>query len=82
VSVDSGSYRDPKEVAAALLNDPLIVARAKLAAAGVSATDIAAVDAAISTEIDAALAFAEASPWPVASEAYEDIMNTGAGVWL
>jgi acetoin:2,6-dichlorophenolindophenol oxidoreductase subunit alpha len=82
VSVDPGTYRDPKEVEAALLKDPLIVARAKLAAAGVLASDIAAVDAAIAAEIQAALAFAEASPWPVASDAYEDIMNTGAGVWL
>lgn len=81
VSVDPGTYRDPAEVAAALLKDPLIVARARLAAAGVAAAEIAAIDSEVQAEIDAALAFAEASPWPVASDAYQDIINTGAGVW-
>ena len=81
VSVDAGTYRDPKEVAAALLKDPLIVARAKLAALGATTAEIAAIDTEVQSEIDAALAFAESSPWPVASDAYQDIINTGAGVW-
>jgi acetoin:2,6-dichlorophenolindophenol oxidoreductase subunit alpha len=82
VSVDPGTYRDPKEVEAALLKDPMIVARAKLTALGVTAADIAAVDAEVKAEIDAALQTAEAAPWPVVADAYEDIMTTGAGVWL
>ena len=82
VSVDPGTYRDAAEVAAALLKDPLIVARAKLASLGVPAADIAAVDADVKAEIDAALQTAEAAPWPVVDDAYEDIMTTGAGVWL
>ena len=82
VSVDPGTYRDAKEVEAALLKDPLIVARAKLASLGVPAADIAAVDADVKAEIDAALQTAEAAPWPVVDDAYEDIMTTGAGVWL
>ena len=82
VSVDPGTYRDPKEVEAALLRDPLMVARAKLASLGVSASDIAAIDAAVTTEIDTALQTAEAAPWPEVADAYEDIMTTGAGVWL
>ena len=81
VSVDAGTYRDPQEVAAALLKDPLIVARAKLAAAGVAPAELAAIDNDVQAEIDAALVFAEASPWPVASDAYQDIINTGSGVW-
>jgi acetoin:2,6-dichlorophenolindophenol oxidoreductase subunit alpha len=81
VSVDPGTYRDPAEVAAALLKDPLIVARARLAAAGLAAAEIAAIDTEVQAEIDAVLAFAEASPWPVASDAYQDIINTGSGVW-
>ena len=32
-------------------------------------------------EIDAALQAAEAAPWPEPAAAYDDIMNTGAGVW-
>jgi acetoin:2,6-dichlorophenolindophenol oxidoreductase subunit alpha len=82
VSVDPGTYRDPKEVEAALLKDPLIVARARLASLGISASDIAAIDAEVKTEIDTALQTAEAAPWPVVADAYEDIMTTGAGVWL
>lgn len=82
VSVDPGTYRDAKEVEAALLKDPLIVARARLAALGVTAADVAAMDAEVKTEIDDALQTAEAAPWPVVADAYEDIMTTGAGVWL
>ena len=82
VSVDPGTYRNAEEVKAALLKDPLLVAWARLAALGVSASDIAAVAAEVKTEIDSALQTAEAAPWPVVAEAYEDIMTTGAGVWL
>ena len=82
VSVDSGTYRDAQEVEAALLKDPLIVARTKLASLGVSSVDIAAIDAEVKAEIDAVLKTAEAAPWPVAGDAYADVMTTGAGVWL
>jgi len=82
VSVDPGTYRDAEEVAEALLKDPLIVTRARLASLGMAASDIAAVDAEVKFEIDAALQTAEAAPWPVVGDAYEDIMTTGAGVWL
>ena len=82
VSVDPGTYRDAKEVEAALLKDPLIVARARLSILGITDTAIASVDAEVKTEIEAALKTAEAAPWPEAADAYEDIMTTGAGVWL
>ena len=82
VSVDPGTYRDAKEVEAALLKDPLIVARVRLATLGISDAAIAAVDAEIKSEIDTALQTAQTAPWPVVADAYEDIMTTGAGVWL
>jgi TPP-dependent pyruvate/acetoin dehydrogenase alpha subunit len=81
VSVDPGTYRDPAEVQAALADDPLLRARQRLLALGASAGDIDAVDAAAKAEIDRALAAAEAAPWPEPAAAYEDIMDTGAGVW-
>ncbi len=81
VSVDPGSYRDPAEVEAALLKDPLLVAKARLAAMGCPADELAAIDAQVSAEIDEALRVAEAAPWPQTSDAYQDIMTTGAGVW-
>ena len=80
-SVDSGTYRDPQEVAAALRFDPLVVARGKLASRRVPLADIDGLDAAAQAEIDAALRAAEAAPWPDASQAYEDVVTTGAGVW-
>ena len=81
VSVDTGTYRDQQEVEAALLKDPLIMARAMLADLGVPEASIALIDAEVTAEIAAALQTAEAAPWPVAADAYEDIMTTGAGVW-
>ena len=81
VSVDPGTYRDPAEVAAAQLNDPLLIAQRQLRSAGVTQGDIDAIDREAQAEIDSALQAAEAAPWPEASAAYDDIMNSGAGVW-
>ncbi|MBI5718331.1 MAG: thiamine pyrophosphate-dependent dehydrogenase E1 component subunit alpha [Burkholderiales bacterium] len=81
VSVDPGTYRDPAEVQAALARDPVRLARERLLAAGAGAhvVDRAMQDA--EAEIQAAMAAAAAAPWPEPAAAYEDIMNTGAGVW-
>lgn len=81
VSVDPGTYRDAAEVAAAKLRDPVLLAAAALIASGVSAADIAQINAEAHSEIAAALRDAANAPWPLVAEAYEDIMNTGAGVW-
>ena len=81
VSVDPGTYRDPAEVAAARLNDPLLIAQRRLRSAGVTQGDIDAIDREAQAEIDGALQAAEAAPWPEAAAAYDDIMNSGAGVW-
>ena len=81
VSVDPGTYRDPDEVAAALRLDPLLVARGKLLSQGVAASDVDTIDAAAQAEIDHALEVAEAAPLPAVASAYEDILDTGAGVW-
>jgi acetoin:2,6-dichlorophenolindophenol oxidoreductase subunit alpha len=81
VSVDTAPYRDPNEVAAALLNDPLLNTRQQLLALGVPTTTIDAIDDAVKIEINSALEVAQAAPWPVISDAYEDIISTGSGVW-
>jgi TPP-dependent pyruvate/acetoin dehydrogenase alpha subunit len=81
VSVDPGTYRDAAEVQAAKLNDPLLITRRQLLEQGATATDIDAIDRAAQAEIEHALQVAEAAPWPEAAAAYEDIMNSGAGVW-
>ena len=81
VSVDPGTYRDAAEVAAAKGNDPLGVTRRQLLAAGIAQAEIDAIDRAALAEIEHAMQVAEAAPWPEASAAYEDVMNSGAGVW-
>lgn len=81
VSVDPGSYRDPAEVARALEFDPLVLARKRLVASGTRAAEVDAIDAEAHAEIEAALAVADAAPWPQASDAFEDVVTTGAGTW-
>jgi len=81
VSVDPGSYRHADEVAAAQAREPLVLMRQRLLALGHSAQVVAAIDAAAKAEIDTALRLAQDAPWPETSAAYEDIMDTGAGVW-
>ena len=81
VSVDPGTYRDAAEVAAARLNDPLLITRRQLLELGAAPSNIDAIDREAQTEIDHAMQVAEAAPWPEASAAYDDIMNSGAGVW-
>ena len=82
VSVDPGTYRDPKEVEEAIQNDPLKATRNKLIKVGVPAAQVDAIEVAAQQEIADALSVAEAAPWPVVADAYEDIMNTSAGVWV
>ena len=81
VSVDTGSYRNADEVAAARAREPLVLMRQRLLAQGHSAQAVDAVDAAAQAEIDTALRTAQDAPWPEPSAAYDDIMDTGAGVW-
>jgi len=81
VSVDPGTYRDAAEVDAAKLHDPLLIAQRQLLAAGVAQADIDVIEREALAEIRHAMQVAEAAPWPEASAAYEDVMNSGAGVW-
>ena len=81
VSVDPGTYRDPEEVARALESDPLRLARDRLAARGVAAGELDAIDGDATAEIAAALQKAESAPWPDPAGAYTDIQTIGAGQW-
>ncbi len=81
VSVDAGSYRDADEVQAAVAADPLHRARRRLLERGVTEAAIDAIDAEAKAEIERAVAFAAAAPWPDPASAYEDVMDTGAKVW-
>ena len=82
VSVDPAAYRDAGEVAAALETDPIARARAAyLQWPGASAAALQAVEDQAEAEVQAALAAAEAAPWPEPMAAYTDVQNTGAGTW-
>jgi pyruvate dehydrogenase E1 component alpha subunit len=80
VSVDPGRYRDADEVARALEDDPLRRARAELVRLD-AGEEAALIEAAAKSEVDAALAAADAAPWPDAAEAYRDVLSTGEGRW-
>jgi pyruvate dehydrogenase E1 component alpha subunit len=82
VSVDLAAYRDPAELAAALLTDPIARVRARHAAQGGDLAVLDAIAQAAHAEVQAALAAADAAPWPDASSAYTDIQTTGAGQWF
>ncbi|HMO45874.1 MAG TPA: thiamine pyrophosphate-dependent dehydrogenase E1 component subunit alpha [Rubrivivax sp.] len=82
VSVDAAGYRDAGELAAALETDPIVRARtAYLALPGASAAALQTIEQEARAEVQAALAAAEAAPWPDAAAAYTDVQTTGAGQW-
>ena len=82
VSVDPAAYRDPAELEAALATDPVARARQHyLARPGADAAVLDAIEREARAEVDAAVAAADAAPWPDAAAAFTDIQDTGAGQW-
>lgn len=81
VSVDPAAYRDPAELQAALQTDPIARARNRLLAGGVDAAALAAVENEAHAEVHAALAAADAAPWPEAAAAFTDVQTLGEGQW-
>lgn len=82
VSVDPAAYRDPAELHAALKTDPIARARQQyLALPDTRAQDLAAIESEAEREVAAALAAANAAPWPDPEAAFEDVQTTGAGQW-
>ena len=82
VSVDLAAYRDPDELAAALLTDPLLRARSMgQGLIGYEELVFDAIDAEAQEEVMSAVASAEAAPWPEAVSAFTGIQTTGAGTW-
>ncbi|HZF86369.1 MAG TPA: thiamine pyrophosphate-dependent dehydrogenase E1 component subunit alpha, partial [Burkholderiaceae bacterium] len=81
VSVDPAAYRDPADLQAALQTDPIARARNRLLAGGVDAAALAAVENEAHAEVHAALAAADAAPWPEAAAAFSDVQTLGEGQW-
>lgn len=67
---DPGEYRDPEELAAWKAHEPLAVLKEK---ALLTEEEIAKIEAEVDQEIKEACKFAEESPYPDESEAYEDV---------
>ena len=83
VSVDPAAYRDAAELAAALHTDPIARARAVLLdLPDADRAMLQAIEEQAQAEVDAALALADAAPWPDAATAYTDVQDTGAGTWF
>lgn len=83
VSVDPARYRCPDELADALKDDPIKRARdAYVALTGnVDLAILNAIEHEAREEVGAAVAAAEAAPWPLASAAFTDVQTTGEGQW-
>ncbi len=82
VSVDLAGYRDPQELAAAVLTDPIARLRASAQAQGLDMRELDALDHAAAAEVQVALDAASAAPWPDPEAAYTDVQTTGAGTWF
>lgn len=82
VSVDPAAYRDPQEVEQARQLDPLLLAQKHYQARGGAVQDLLQIEEQAHQEVEAALAAAEAAPWPSAETAYTDIQTTGEGQWF
>ena len=80
-AADIAAYRRAEEVTAQAARDPLRRAAARLAALGVAAEAIDALDREAKAEIDAAYVTAKAAPWPEDALAYSDIQDIGFGQW-
>jgi len=81
VSVDPARYRDASELEAAWSDDPIGRARATWQRAGGATAELDAIDRAARAEVEQALAAAAAAPWPEPGAAFDEVQNTGAGMW-
>ena len=81
VSIDPGAYRDPAEVAAARLDEPLERARATLQSLG-AGDEAARIEQAARAEIDHAVAAADAAAPPAVQAAYRDILDCAGDRWF
>ncbi|TMF91008.1 MAG: thiamine pyrophosphate-dependent dehydrogenase E1 component subunit alpha [Chloroflexi bacterium] len=73
-SGDTQSYRSKEEMAPWLERDPIPAFRSRLLAeGGLTEAEADALEEEVATSIAEALEFAQASPWPEAAEAWEDV---------
>ncbi|MBR0671026.1 thiamine pyrophosphate-dependent dehydrogenase E1 component subunit alpha [Neoroseomonas soli] len=78
---DAAAYRPAEEAAAARDRDCIGRLRAALEAAGVAATEIAAIEADAEAEMASHRAAAMAAAWPDLGAAFSDVQDSGAPAW-
>ena len=81
VSVDPAAYRNPDELREALKTDPIARARQQYLQDGGDAAVLDTLECQAREEVAAAVAGADAAPWPDAATAFTDVQTTGAGQW-
>jgi pyruvate dehydrogenase E1 component alpha subunit len=81
LALDKGLYRDPAEVARHTADDPIARAAAWLIVQGVVAAALEADRREVTARINAAVAEAEAAPWPDMKMLFEDVQDAGAPTW-
>lgn len=81
VSVDPAVYRDPDELREALKADPIARARQQYLQNGGDVAVLDTLERAAKEEVAAAVAGADAAPWPDAATAFTDVQTTGVGQW-
>jgi len=75
---DADAYMDKGEKAAAMANDPVPIFRARLIADGIATEEqLAAIEAEVESQIDEAVEFALASPFPGLEELTKDVYAEG-----
>jgi TPP-dependent pyruvate/acetoin dehydrogenase alpha subunit len=75
---DRTPYRGPEEVAAQRERDPIARLTKTLLGLGAESTMLAGLDGQARAEMEEAVAFAAASPWPEPHEAFTDVQDAGA----
>ena len=78
LALDKGLYRDAEELARWQADDPLVRTRAWLASRGVRAAALEEECQAARERVAAAVAAAEAAPWPDARALFTDVQDVGA----
>ena len=81
LALDKGLYRDPAEVASHTADDPIARTAAWLISQGVVAAALEADRREVTARINAAVAEAEAAPWPDMKTLFEDVQDAGAPTW-
>ncbi len=77
-TADRTPYRSPEEVAAQRERDPIARLTRTLIGLGAESTMLARLEAQARAEMEEAVAFAAASPWPDPDEALTDVQDAGA----